>query len=365
MSVFVGRFFDGRTAAPREVTVRLGRRALELVDVQGAALASWGYQDLRLVAPGSPGLPLRLTSVTSPGARLSVADHRILGPLRQRAPRLGAGGFVVGRVRPRQVVLAAVVVAGFAALLVAAPRLAEPLVALVPLEWEESLGAEVVAELELFGGPCSEPAADAALEALAGKLAAAAESPYRITVHVLDAKFVNALAAPGGHVVLLAGLIEEAESADEVAGVLAHEIGHVVNRHPLEGLVRNLGISLIVESLIGDSASLIELAADLGTVLIEASYSREDEAAADRAAVEILARANFRAGGLASFFERLAAKEGAPERPGLAGYFSTHPPSAERQAAIAARAGQGGDAALGPAEWRALKAICEGRGADS
>ncbi|MEE8544994.1 MAG: hypothetical protein V3T29_04215, partial [Alphaproteobacteria bacterium] len=69
--------------------------------------------------------------------------------------------------------------------------------------------------------------------------------------------------------------------------------------------------------------------------------------------------------GLASFFERMAAKDGAPERPGLAGYFSTHPPSAARQAAIAARAGQGGDAALGPAEWRALKAICEGRGADS
>ncbi len=359
MSEFAGRFFDGRTAAPREVTVRLGRRALDLVDAQGAALASWGYQDLRLVARVSSGLPLRLTSLKAPGARLSVDDHRILGPLRQRAPRLGAGGFVVGRVRPWQAVLAAVVVVGFGALLVATPRLAEPLAALVPLEWEERLGAEVVAELELFGGPCSEPAADAALEALAGKLAAAAESPYRITVHVLDSKFVNALAAPGGHVVLLAGLIEEAESADEVAGVLAHEIGHVVNRHPLEGLVRNLGISLIVESLIGDSASLIELAAGLGTMLIESSYSREDEAAADRAAVDILARANLRADGLASFFERLAAKDGEPERPGLAGYFSTHPPSAARKAAVAARAGGGGAAALGPAEWRALRRICE------
>ncbi len=359
MSEFVGRFFDGRTAAPREVTVRLGRRALELVDAQGAAIASWGYQDLRLVDPGSPGLPVRLSSLKSPGARLSVDDHRVLGLLREKAPRLRVRAGAMGRVRPRQVVLAAVVVAGFAALLLALPRLAQPLAALVPLEWEERLGAELVAELELFGAPCSEPAADAALEALAGKLAAAAESPYRITVHVLDSDFVNALTAPGGHVVLLAGLIEEAESADEVAGVLAHEIGHVVNRHPIEGLVRNLGISLIVESLIGDSASLIELAADLGTMLIESSYSREDEAAADRAAVDILARANLRADGLTSFFGRLAAKGGEPEQPGLAGYFATHPPSAARKAAVAARAAAGGGAALGPAEWRALRRICE------
>jgi Zn-dependent protease with chaperone function len=357
--VFVGRFFDGRTAAPREVTVRPGRRALELVDAQGAVIASWGYQDLRLVDPGSPGLPLRLSSRKFPDARLSVDDHRVLGLLREKAPRLRARGGAMGRVRPRQVALAAVVVVGFAALLLALPRLAQPLAALVPLEWEERLGAELVAELELFGGPCSEPAADAALEGLAGKLAAAAESPYRITVHVLDSEFVNALAAPGGHVVLFAGLIEEAESADEVAGVLAHEIGHVVNRHPIEGLVRNLGISLIVESLIGDSASLIELAADLGTLLIESSYSREDEAEADRAAVDILARADLRADGLARFFERLAAKDGAPEQPGLADYFSTHPPSAQRKAAIAARAAAGGGAALGPAEWRALRRICE------
>jgi predicted Zn-dependent protease len=166
-------------------------------------------------------------------------------------------------------------------------------------------------------------------------------------------------------VVFFKGLVEQAESADEVAGVLAHEIGHVVNRHPIEGLVRGLGISLIVESLIGDGADLLGLAADAGAMLIKNSYGREDEAAADAAALEILAAAGLRADGLARFFERLAALEGGTGRPGVAAYFSSHPQTAERQATAAARAGAGGRAALSPAQWQALQAICEDQDADS
>ena len=100
---------------------------------------------------------------------------------------------------------------------------------------------------------------------------------------VLKDRSVNAFAAPGGHVVVLSGLIDEAKSGDEVAGVLAHEIAHVIHRHPMESLVRAMGLAVLAEALSGDG-----LGGTAAMLLAVTAYSREAEAEADATAVALL-----------------------------------------------------------------------------
>src|SRR5690606_26348291 len=106
------------------------------------------------------------------------------------------------------------------------------------------------------------------------------------TVSVADDPQVNAFAAPGGRIVLLEGLLREAESPDEIAGVLAHEIGHVTERHPTAAALRLLGIQALLTGIFGDG-SLASAAAGAGGLLVALSYSRDDERTADRLAAEL------------------------------------------------------------------------------
>jgi predicted Zn-dependent protease len=174
-------------------------------------------------------------------------------------------------------------------------------------------------------------------------------------VRVVDSKMVNAFAVPGGQIGILSGLIEKADTADELAGVLAHEIGHVVHRHPTEGLLRQLGLAATMELLLGGSGTGIEDAAGLGNTLLTLSYSREAEAEADATALAILGRAGIDGHGLHRFFQRLE-QEGdlGSSVPSL---LLTHPPTAERLAATAVA--PSGARALDTGQWQALQAICE------
>ena len=149
--------------------------------------------------------------------------------------------------------------------------------------------------------------------------------------------------------------LKSARSPDEVAGVLAHEMGHVVEHHGTEAVVRAAGLSLIFQIFAGDASGLVGLGAAAGQFLIEMSYSRSDEAEADESAVDILTAADIRTDGLATFFERLDRETGDAVVK-LAMLYS-HPLSSDRAEAIRAAPGDGGRAMSG-IDWCALKSIC-------
>jgi Zn-dependent protease with chaperone function len=98
----------------------------------------------------------------------------------------------------------------------------------------------------------------------------------------------NAFALPSGIVVVTDRMVEIAEKDDEIAGVLAHEIGHLTGRHALRHLLQNSATALIIATLTGDIVSASSLAATMPTVLIDAKYSRDFEREADAAAVAYL-----------------------------------------------------------------------------
>ncbi|MBA4351411.1 MAG: peptidase M48, partial [Rhodobacter sp.] len=155
-----------------------------------------------------------------------------------------------------------------------------------------------------------------------------------------------------GQVVIIRGLLDEAETAEEVAGVLAHEIGHVEARDPTRLAFRQAGSAGILALVLGDvtGGTVIGL---LGDHMLSASYTREAEAAADAFAFALLQRTGIGTEGLAAFFERI---EGmgvdVPE------ILSTHPASGNRAEAAREAGGAAAQPVLSDAEWQALKGIC-------
>jgi len=176
---------------------------------------------------------------------------------------------------------------------------------------------------------------------------------------VFDHEMVNAFAAPGGQVVLMRGLIEAASGPEAVAGVLAHEIGHVENRDATRNALRAAGSAGLLSMVFGDFSGGA-IAVVLAEQMLNAGYTREAERAADDFALEAMRRAGVDSAGLASFFEFIMEKQG--DVPKGLGYFMSHPPSQARaEKALRVAEGQGETKpVLSAAEWRALQDICAG-----
>lgn len=231
---------------------------------------------------------------------------------------------------------------------VKAPEWTAPL---VPAAWEARLGEAIVGDLG--GRFCATPAGSAALQKM---VVALDPNPGDLQVEVANAAMVNAVALPGKKVVLFNGLIADARSPDEVAGVLGHEIGHVRERHVMQGLLRQLGLSVLLGGFDGNVGGTFN-------GLLALSYGREAEGEADAHAIAALARANVSAQATADFFARLAKDEEAvtgKDDNALIGYLSSHPMSSKRRDRFAASVDKRRRYAqvLTAGEWRALKNMC-------
>lgn len=145
---------------------------------------------------------------------------------------------------------------------------------------------------------------------------------------VVDTSLVNAMALPGGFVYVTRGLIEQSGQLDELAGVMAHEIGHVVRRHSVTQLQKagKREIALLMLCTLTNVCNTIggEIAVQLGADAATAHYSQHDEAEADSEAVVITAVSGIDPAGLSAFLERVLAQR--TERPtSLDAFFASHP----------------------------------------
>ncbi|MGH7003279.1 MAG: M48 family metallopeptidase [Alphaproteobacteria bacterium] len=358
MDHYSGTFADGVSAERRPVRIVLGSGGLAIFDAAGRQLALWPYRGLRLVEEVYRDQPVRLRCAGAGDGRLSVRDQGILDALRAQSGALRGGDRRGMRMLPRALAWTGATAAALVGVYFALPLLAEPVAALVPRAWEERLGQAVMRQVgALFGtggrmSECRAAAGSAALDRLVQRLAATVDTEYTFRVQVVDNSIVNALAAPGGYIVIFRGLIEKAESPEELAGVLGHEMGHVIERHGTEALIRAQGMKLIFGTMADGGA------VEYGSLILTFSYGRAAEREADRIGISMLNRADIRGVGLAGFFRR-AGKDGDPG--GVMKYLSTHPPTGERASDIESRATGRGDA-MTPEEWRALRTICAEKG---
>ena len=166
-----------------------------------------------------------------------------------------------------------------------------------------------------------------------------ADIPYRI--RVVDTDEVNAFALPGGYLYVNRGLIQTAENEAELAGVMGHEIGHVVGKHGARQMTKALGLEALLGAVSGQDPGLArQVAAEVagvGAGLTLLKYGREAEIEADGYAVQETYDAGIDPDGMASFFQKLIAlHDQKPGASGLARWFSTHPPTQERIARVRA-----------------------------
>ena len=134
-----------------------------------------------------------------------------------------------------------------------------------------------------------EIAGRAALDKLIGKLETAAALPIPIKAAVVRRKEANAIALPGGSVYVFEGLIDAAKTPDELAGVIAHEIGHVAHRDGTRSILQAAGLSFLFGMLLGDftGGGVVVIAA---RKIVQSSYSRDVESAADRYGVDLMSK---------------------------------------------------------------------------
>ncbi len=142
---------------------------------------------------------------------------------------------------------------------------------------------------------------------------------YRI--HLVPDCLVNAMALPGGNIVVFSGLINEVESENELTFVLAHELGHFANRDHLRGLGRGLVLLTISTALLGADNVVNNLIMN-SLVNVQMKFSQEQERKADFFGLDLLNRRYGHVGGATDFFQKMAARE---KKGRLAYYFASHP----------------------------------------
>lgn len=158
------------------------------------------------------------------------------------------------------------------------------------------------------------------------------ESDYQFRFAVVENDAINAFALPGGFIVIHSALLQEAETPDEVAGVLAHEIAHVTSRHHLRGLFNRLGTFYILSMFLGDISVLGSLV-DIGASLESLSFSRDFETESDLEGLKLALASGYSSEGMVSFFKKLGEAHGGEDH-ALMAYLTTHPTSDSRMKTI-------------------------------
>jgi len=367
-------FFDGASAMARLVHVRVERDAL-VIGQNGAPDVHWPLNDVEMVFGGKPGQALRLKLHGDHGSRLTLPEGSAADAVIAAAPSILSGHkrrFWKG-VGISVAVVLGIGVAGYATLAVAPQALARFIPDDVVNSFADGLEKSVIKSSKR----CDAPAGQDALNKIARRIVSGAGDPPVFSLRVFDIrqsgskKLVNAFALPGGRMVFSAGLIENAGSADEVAGVLAHELGHVALRHPEAAIVRVYGLQMLLSLFTAGQGA--EGIGNIAGVLAVLQYSRAAEAEADAYAIEVMEKAKVDPKGLQSFFTRLLKKKSGIDTAKkqddsislrkriepFTDLFSTHPGTDDRIARLKPRAGGTEPAILSATEWRALKAICK------
>lgn len=360
-----GRFYDGITGARHDVGVELDHAALLVRAGAGHLLARWPYGELEHLSGPDDMLRLGRRGNTVL-ARLEVRDNELAAAIDELATGVDRTGAIERRGRSR--VVAWTLMAVVSLVLVAifgVPAIADRVTPYVPVAVEHKFGEAVDAQVR--GTLASKDGAQvsdcgtaegeregrAALDRLRARLEVA-DPDVRVTLSVLRSPDANAFAVPGGHIYVFDGLIRKAENPDELAGVIAHEMGHVAYRDSTRSVIQAAGLSFLFGMVLGDfvGGGAVVMASK---ALLNSSYSRMVERRADAHAVDLVAKVGGDPHALGALLVRI---EGT-NHPGPK-LLLDHPDTQDRLAAINAARAVKTNPLLSPSEWAALKRICAG-----
>lgn len=360
------RYFDGLRPVAQEVRLRAGGDGVEILLPEGQTIR-WRFTEARIDTLTPEARLHRVTQNVDTGERLVVASapfNQAFGPM---AARFGKGR--AGEASGLRIALwCGLAVASLAFLFfIGLPAFARIAAPLVPWSWEASLGRSVEPQvLEFFSSQDKAPiavcggensAGKAALATMVARLSSGAKLPAPVRVDILDTAITNAFALPGARIFIFRPILEKAVTPDEVAGVLAHEIGHVVHRDAMRAVLHDGALSLMIGAVLGDITGGSTIAI-LSKLMLGSAYSRENESEADRVSVELMRHAGADPRAINEFFRRIAPLG---SKPSVFDALSSHPVTADRIAEVerlSVGAPKTGKPILDAKEWAALKGIC-------
>jgi predicted Zn-dependent protease len=331
-------YYDGRVSTRREVTLSLEGKDLRIV---GPGVdASYPLDSIRTTA----GVGAIRRSIRLPGGGMcDVNDSAFLTEVERQQ---GKGRFTTLLHRwERSIPLAAAAVILTVAIVVifmrfGVPALAKHAAFLLPVSAEASLGRESLATMDRFLFKPSRVGAERQreLQALFRGMTASIPggSGYRLFFRASPPLGANAMALPSGIVVMTDGMVGLAKNNDELVAVLAHELGHVRERHLLRHVLQNSVATLLMATITGDIVSVTSLSATLPTALIDAKFSRDFEREADDAACAWLRQKGIPVRHYVDILSRLQeeldkkTKESVEGGGTVRNYLSTHPATEER-----------------------------------
>ncbi len=327
-------YYDGRTARRHDaqLCVEHGKLRIMTADRQRE-------EDLRTVnIPAPLGNAPRLIMLAD-GARCEVADHAAFATLMQEA---GLRPSIVAHLEHRWryaltalVMLLGIIAASYVwglpyAAKVVAHRIPDKLILAIDQQFLDAVDDKLLLPSKLSSA--RQFAITSRLRAL--QMPAGARPPARILFRSSPKLGPNAFALPGGTVVVLDEIVKLSDNDDEILGVLAHEMGHVSERHALRQMLQASVVALVMTWYVGDISSILALAP---TTLLETRYSREFERSADAFAAQTLTLNHIPTSRLADILEKLEHSHGVKQPTGQQhwlDYLSSHPATDERIKAL-------------------------------
>lgn len=368
MTAVEGRFVDGLVALVRPVAVEVSgggqAGALTIRDTQtGHRICEWPRAGLMAVPSDRNSLRIG-SEQADPAARLIVEGPDDVERLRAALPGLQSAH---RQNRARQFRFIGAATGALAVAIVAfvfgVPLIANQVVALIPPQWESDLGDRVRPRIEeIFAGGgvlrrCDadrEAAGNRIIAAFVGRVLEGTGTPFEVRVDVVRSDIPNAFALPGGQIYYFSSLLEATDDPDAFAGVLAHEIGHVVGRHGMQNVVSSAGTGVLIGLLLGDVTGL-SVGAMVGQQVVNSRFSREAERAADQFAIAAAERLGFDIGALGRALQHIAADSAYDRSMSL---ISSHPLTDARAELLQSPAGETAGAFTAK-EWRAIQLLCE------
>ena len=334
-----GIYYDGHQ--PVGVNATLNISGMDVTVMRHQAAQHYRLPDLQV----SPRIAQADRFINLPdGGQFQCSDSALLDTIPQEMSE-GLIAWLEARVVVAVLGIGAVIAAMLTGYFYGLPRMAEHIAARIPIETERSIGEKSLVWLDekkwLQPTSMSEETQQLTRQDFdVLRQGLAQESHYRLEFRSAPQLGANALALPGGTIVITDGLMSLAKSREEIAAVLAHEIGHVEKRHTLRLALQNSAVVLVVATIVGDAATLGVAA--VPAVLAQAKYSREFETEADDFAFALLKQRGISPEYFSKIMQRMADLNQMSKGKEPIGFLSTHPYSQDRieRARAAAYSGQ-------------------------
>jgi predicted Zn-dependent protease len=353
-------FVDGQTSVNHQVAIQVNNTSLRILK-DAEIITTWALDKIHVKEDWHDETGVILGYRDTPDAGLSIYQKDVFERIQQRIPKFQRASYIIPH---KSLFVIGLGIAAIASIFVLLPFLklaTSALTFMVPYAVEKKLGDIVVEDMARDFEPCDDKQSLAMLTKITNRLMPHTEQDnLQAHIHLYKEPQANAFSLPGGHIAVLSGLLWEAQTEDEIAAVIAHEMGHMVKRDALSAYVQAQGLN-IIGIMVGSSGAYGGVA-ELASFVQILRYSRELELAADDYAVEILTKAGYSTQGLSTFLTRMESEtpESFREVSEYMEILSTHPNTDERMKRIEAQPKkQTTINTLSASEFMTLKTACQ------